>query len=311
MKKIFFIALLALSACQKDYYLDDLNAANEEIASLEYQNNQLNQEISGLARKISSFQVEINALNNEVQSNEDYISVLQSNAIERDQWISELTIKNDSLISTITYVQSELALIQDRISNELVSKDEYDRLLEYIAYLEFDYSEAVQQWQINWNELQFYYDEDFSDMLKDIYSLQPYLDYYNKKAVEHGAAPIAYNFKITFEDLNPDRGGDSNSCVDGAIRINNLYWNDPTTPLRYRIELLFHELGHSHYIYTHPLNSDGSVAEGFSSHSDFMGYSAIDYRNWDSALERFFNGTNHAFRNCSTGKASTVTCNIH
>tara|TARA_X000000950_G_scaffold109743_1_gene138330 strand:- start:762 stop:1070 length:309 start_codon:yes stop_codon:yes gene_type:complete len=91
-----------------------------------------------------------------------------------------------------------------------------------------------------------------------------------------------------------------------------------------RLQIMYHELGHTILSYDHPLIEDWeekgldiseSVAEGFNGRKDdIMGYGFSNNwehledpeQTWYKRLDRFFKGIDHEYFDCTTSKGSRI-----
>lgn len=128
-----------------------------------------------------------------------------------------------------------------------------------------------------------------------------------------------------------DRVGDAGACAWASwVCTPNYIWVEydpdcwgpmPDGPYNpNRLEVMWHEFGHSNMSYPHPINEEhGYVDYGYNGYFDIMGYSSIQYfegtsdwegydgwiqTGWDEAVDRFFGGTDHELYNCTTTKGS-------
>ena len=97
MRKTIIIALLALTACQKDYYLNDLNEAEALIQTLQGEKNSLSNRINVLNTAITNLNQDNNNLLNDLNDITNNYNDAVISAEETDILISELETTIDRL----------------------------------------------------------------------------------------------------------------------------------------------------------------------------------------------------------------------
>ena len=135
MRKLLLVVAVALgvTACQKDYYLDDLNEAERQIEKLQSINSDLTNRLNADKSTIADLQVDITVLNDELT---DAQAVIDSTTNELGQVSIELATTQASLTLAIDEVDS-LQIELTTISNELESALASDTMnLELIEELE-------------------------------------------------------------------------------------------------------------------------------------------------------------------------------
>ena len=140
MKKIILIALLALTACQKDYYLDDLNTANSQIKSLEQGLFEIQNNLNSVQNALSTTRVQ---LEREINNNRSVATVLTN-------FLGNLGVSTfEEAINKVNGL--ELAL-QNAVSQEDLD-DLQQELKEFALQLVYD-------WDLNF----FYYTDYYSEI---------------------------------------------------------------------------------------------------------------------------------------------------
>lgn len=116
---------LALTSCQKDHYLADLNAAEAEVAQLENQVRSLESQITSLQADAITDQAVINTLRGDLTEAQNAIqAITNANAAQRAEMdaqqatINDLNAQLDALNSRLTDLQAELITAQNNDADE-------------------------------------------------------------------------------------------------------------------------------------------------------------------------------------------------
>ena len=110
MKKILIIALLALTACQKDYYLSDLNEANAQIELLNSERSSLHNQVNNIS----------NELEKEIQNNVAIanwlIDILDSFGVSNFGQLHDL-VDNSYSQAEVNALRNEITALENELKN--------------------------------------------------------------------------------------------------------------------------------------------------------------------------------------------------
>ena len=122
---LLIIIGLAVTSCQKDHYLADLNAAEAEVAQLENQVRSLESQITSLQADAITDQAVINTLRGDLTEAQNAIqAITNANAEQQAQLdanqatINDLNAQLDALNSRLTDLQAELITAQNNDADE-------------------------------------------------------------------------------------------------------------------------------------------------------------------------------------------------
>lgn len=107
---ITLIALVTLASCQKDYYLEDLNSAQQEIAELRGALAQTQINLNSAEEVINTQAENLQALNTEIVN---YIEVIDALELNNDEILAELGFTRDELDSVRAELVNEQGLVND------------------------------------------------------------------------------------------------------------------------------------------------------------------------------------------------------
>ncbi len=120
MKRVLLLLSFVIMtvACQKDYYLADLTAAQSKVSSLEQRVSSLHTENSSLYSEVSELNSDLSELRNDLESAQDL---------------------NDYLSDRITTLEDEVVLLEETINEQEFAIQELNGLA---SYLEDELNEA-------------------------------------------------------------------------------------------------------------------------------------------------------------------------
>ena len=101
MKKLLFLAVLLLAACQKDYYLEDLQQAEFEIQQLQSISDAKTDEINNLQEIINTINADLNAA-------QEHIVAITSDLAEVNKERDLLQIDVDRLVGIVVNKEEEI-----------------------------------------------------------------------------------------------------------------------------------------------------------------------------------------------------------
>ena len=122
MKKVLLTLVVALgltTACQKDYYLQDLNDANARIEALQGQLNDLSVELQKSIADNNAKAEELAALETQILDLNIEIEQLVALNLHKDAQIEGLLEKIDTLSIEIESLNGQIADLQNLLANEL------------------------------------------------------------------------------------------------------------------------------------------------------------------------------------------------
>ncbi len=156
MKNVFLtlVTIALFASCQKDYYLEDLEIANNKIERLTKANAKLNQQLNELQINLNNTLLELSNTNDLLveanKNNENLtfdIETLEAQAVELNDKIVALTTqlneelaKKESMAQTIEDLESDLEALElenDSLEDAIhEASDKVEELTSDLAYLE-------------------------------------------------------------------------------------------------------------------------------------------------------------------------------
>ena len=145
MKKLLFLAVLLLAACQKDYYLEDLQQAEFEIQQLQSISDAKTDEINNLQEIINTINADLNAAQEhivaitsdlaEVNKERDLLQIdvdrLVGIVVNKEEEIDSLLAQTEVDSLAIANLNDEVASLETALANvETIAANRLDRITE-------------------------------------------------------------------------------------------------------------------------------------------------------------------------------------